>query len=399
MKDKIYFHIDVNSAFLSWTAVDLLKKGEPLDIRNIPAAIAGDPKRRSGIILAKSISAKKCGVSTGETIQSALKKCNNLKIYSPNYKLYVENSRNMRKILENYSPAIEQFSIDEFFIEYVPLLGSYMEVAVKIKDEIENTLHFTVNIGISTNKILAKMASDFEKPNKIHTLFKDEIEEKMWPLPIEELFMCGKQSSSKLRSIGIDTIGKLVKANPEVLKYHLKSRADMLISFANGTYNSKINNKQQNKCYSNSVTTKIDLDDLDDINAVLLNVSELVSKRLRADNLKAKTIAVDYKLNTFQSYSHSVSVSIPTSSTIEIYNIVCKLFKEAWNKIPVRLLGISLSNLENESNLQIDLFNLEKEKQDKLDDTIDKITKSFPKNIKIGRASSIFSENKCREKE
>ena len=397
MNEKIYFHIDVNSAFLSWTAVELLKEDSSLDIRTIASAIAGDPTNRTGIILAKSLPAKKFNIITGETNSSALKKCPQLKLYPPNYKNYVLQSRAMGQILENYSPDIEQYSIDEYFIEYVPLLGTYMEVAKKIQNDIYNTLGFTVNIGISTNKILAKMASDFEKPNKIHTLFLSEIETKMWPLPIEELFMCGKASSTKLRMLGIDTIGKLAHSNIELLRFHLKSKADMLVSFANGTYVSSIKSKEHNKCFSNSITTKTDLDNLEDINAVLLSVSEYVSKRLRKEGFKAKTIAVDYKLNTFQSYSHCKSFNIPISTTKEIYDIAIKLFEESWNKVPVRLLGISLTHLENEENLQTDLFNMDNIKQDSLDCTIDKINSTLKGNIKIGRASALFSENKCRK--
>ena len=260
-------------------------------------------------------------------------------------------------------------------------------------------LGFTVNIGISTNKILAKMASDFEKPNKIHTLFPNEIENKMWPLPIEELFMCGRQTSTKLRTLGINTIGKLANGNLDILRFHFKSRADMLVSFANGTYKSEIKTKEQNKGYSNSITTKVDLDDFEDINAVLLSVAETVGQRLRMHDMKAKTISVDYKLNTFQCFSHAKSFSIPISTTKEIYDVVVRLFEESWNKVPVRLLGISLTNLQGEENLQTDLFNLEKVKQDSLDNTIDKITNSFAQNIKIGRASAVFSDNRCRRKE
>ncbi|MEG2711428.1 MAG: DNA polymerase IV [Clostridia bacterium] len=398
-KDKIFFHVDVNSAFLSWTAVEHLKNGEKEDIRNIPSAIGGDPKKRTGIILAKSTSAKKLGVVTGEPLNMALKKCPSLKIYPPDFEVYVRSSMAMGKILENYSPNLEQFSVDEYFMEYVPILGSYMDVARSIQKEIFEKIGVTVNIGISTNKILAKMASDFEKPNKIHTLFLDELETKMWPLPIEELFMCGRQTSAKLRTIGINTIGKLANANLDLLTYHFKSRGSILRSYANGTYVAEIKEREKNKCYSNSVTTKMDLDDLVSINAVLLNVSETVSRRLRKHDAKVKTVAVDVKLNTFQTYSRATTLSKEVSTTKEIYDVAIKLFKDSWDGRPVRLLGISLSNLVYDENLQTDLFNLQNVKQDNLDHAIDKLMNSFNKDFKICRASSLFASDHCSGKE
>ena len=191
-EERIIFHIDVNSAFLSWENCYRMQiLGEERDIRNIPSAIGGDIEKRKGVILAKSISAKKCGIKTGEPIVSALAKCPELLVLQPHFDVYVRYSRAFINILKEYTPLVEQYSIDEAFMDMTGtqgLHGDLIETAYKIKERIYDELGFTVNIGVSTNKLLAKMASDFEKPNKVHTLFKSEIAKKMWPLPVGELF-------------------------------------------------------------------------------------------------------------------------------------------------------------------------------------------------------------------
>ncbi len=386
---KLIFHIDANSAFLSWSAVEILKENSDLDIRNIPSIIAGDPENRRGIVLAKSTLAKEKNVITGETIQSALTKCPELQIFRPNYEVYKKYSKQMGEILLNYSPNIEQYSIDEYFIEYVPLLGPYLDVAKNIQDEIYNKLGFTVNIGISTNKVLAKMASDFEKPNKIHTLFLEEIETKLWPLPIENLFLCGNKSSKKLRKIGIDTIGKLAKSDESLITYHLKSQGKILHNYANGIDDSIIEKRDKNKYHSNSVTTSKDIDDLETAYKILLAIAENVSNKLRESKCKAHTITIQVKLNTFQTFTHCKSLSIPTNLTKEIYEISCELLCNYWDLTPIRLLGISLSNLVEDENLQLDFFSMDLIKQSNIDNSIDNILNKFGKDINISRGSTI----------
>ena len=196
--ERIILHIDVNNAFLSWTAVKLLKEGYKTDIREIPSVIAGDEDTRHGIVLAKSPVAKKMGIKTAETLYQARKKCPNLQTFQADRKYYKEMSNKMFEYISKFSPTIEKFSIDECFVDLTGthyLYNNIIELAYKIKDEIYKKFGFTVNIGIANNKLCAKMASDFEKPNKVHTLFNNEIPSKMWPLPIEELFMVGKKTN------------------------------------------------------------------------------------------------------------------------------------------------------------------------------------------------------------
>ena len=229
---SIVFHIDVNSAFLSWEAVyRLAHKGGKLDLREIASAVGGDITLRHGIILAKSIPAKVYGIKTGESIPEAKKKCPNLVLVPPNYGLYEQCSAAFMEILREYSDVVEQYSIDEAFVDMSTschLFGTLEQTAVQIKDRIREKLGFTVNIGISTNKLLAKMASDFQKPDRMHTLYPEEIKEKMWPLPVSDLFFVGRATATKLLSMGIRTIGELADADPVWLKKMLKKQGEIL---------------------------------------------------------------------------------------------------------------------------------------------------------------------------
>lgn len=396
INSKIFLHIDANSAFLSWTACEILKKDKNLDIRNIASAIAGDPLNRHGIILAKSTLAKKCNVVTGETIQSALSKCKDLKIYKPDYNVYKKYSNEMGKILMKYSANIEQYSIDEYFIEYVPLYGDYLEVAKKIQNEIYTSLGFTVNIGISDKKVLAKMASDFEKPNRIHTLFKEEIKQKLWPLPIESLFLCGKKTSNKLRSIGIDTIGKLANSDVSLITFHLKSQGKLLHDYANGIDESCIEKREKNKCLSNSVTTPEDITTLEHAFKTLLSLTENLTTRLRDNKCKAHTITLQIKLNNFETSSHSKTFSIATNSTKEIYNVSKDLLVKNWNGLPIRLLGVTLSNLIEDTDIQLDFFSEKTNKELQVNNSIDNLLKKYGNSLKITRCSNLIS-NKNNE--
>ena len=266
MPRKIIFHIDVNSAFLSWEAAYRIRHlGGSLDLRTIPSAVGGDISRRHGIILARSIPAKKYGVQTGEPVTDAVRKCPELKLVPPNYGLYEKNSKAFMEILKKYTDKIEQYSIDEAFMDMTGttlLFGSPVIAATSIKDEIKRTLGFTVNVGISDKKLLAKMASDFKKPDLVHTLFTEDIQKKMWPLPVRDLFFVGSASEKKLHSIGIRTIGDLANADPAALKAVLKKHGEIIRNFANGQDVSFVESEPaDNKVYGYSTTIAFDVTD------------------------------------------------------------------------------------------------------------------------------------------
>ena len=282
MNNRIIFHIDVNSAFLSWSAVYRLGKGENIDFREVPSVVGGDEKDRRGVVLAKSVPAKKYGIITGEPIISAKRKCAELMIIPPTFSVYSQYSSFMLELLQEYTPKIEKFSIDECFLD---LTGEkeYMKLAYIIKERIKKELGFTVNIGISNNKLLAKMASDFQKPDKIHTLFPKEIKDKMWPLPVEELYMVGKATVPKLHNMNIRTIGDLANCDVNILKYKLKSYGYMLWNNANGIDNSKVEDRTSDdiKTVGNSTTTRFDVKDRDTAHRIILSLCETTALRLR----------------------------------------------------------------------------------------------------------------------
>lgn len=383
----IIFHIDVNSAYLSWTAVEKLKNGSKIDLREIPCIIGGDQKSRHGVVLAKSIPAKKYGIRTGEPVANAFRKCSGLIMEPPNHKMYSIYSRKLMDFLYTYTPDIEQVSVDECYMDFTGISGRYtssVEAALEIKNAVYEKFGFTVNVGISSNKLLAKVASDFEKPNKIHTLFPQEIQLKMWPLPVSELYMAGKSSVEVLKKLEIRTIGQLAKTDPHILELHLKSHGRTLWEFANGIGDMKVHSEESAaKGIGNSTTLSEDARTEEEAKEVLLWLSESVGKRLRKAEQKAGMVSVEIKYHDFRTFSHQKQFMRATNSDQMIYENACELFKELWNGQPVRLLGIRTSKLVEESapeQLTIFDMQLEKpkdEKQKKLDKALDDIRKRF----------------------
>lgn len=389
---QIIFHIDVNSAFLSWTALEQLKNGSEVDLRTIPAIIGGDQQSRHGVVLAKSVPAKKYGIVTGEPVVNALRKCPELTMAPPNHKMYHECSKKlMQFLMKHYTDEIEQVSVDECYMDFTGIAHRYpspVAAAFEIKDAVYKEFGFTVNVGISVNHLLAKMASDFEKPNKVHTLFPEEIPLKMWPLPVSELYMAGRSSVEVLHKLEIRTIGELAKADPKLLELHLKSHGRTLWEFANGIDGSKvIRERVESKGIGNSTTLPKDAMTEEEAKKVLLWLAESVAGRLRKEKMKAKMVSVEIRYSTFQNVSHQKQLSRATNTDKMIYETACELFRELWNGQPIRLLGIRSSKLvdENEPE-QMSIFDFQEmleqetpkdEKHQKLDKALDQIRKKY----------------------
>jgi DNA polymerase-4 len=376
--DRVIFHIDVNSAFLSWEAVYRLKiLGEETDLREIASVVGGDEKKRHGIVLAKSIPAKKYGIQTGESLAEARKKCPNLTIVPPQHDLYKQCSELFIQLLREYTPCVEQYSIDEAYMDMsgtLSLHGSPVVVANAIKDRIYREFGFTVNIGVSSNKLLAKMASDFKKPNLVHTLFPDEIEKKMWLLPVSELFFVGRATSKKLFAMGIKSIGDLAKADSNILKAHLKKHGEIIHNFANGVDDSVVLTETiANKGYGNSTTVPFDVTDRDTALTILLSLSEMVGARLRKDHVYIRVIAVSIVDCEFHHVSHQMTLLEPTNLTNEIHAAACQLFGELWNGEPLRNFGVHTSRIEEQgASRQLNLFELGlKNETDQVKETVD----------------------------
>lgn len=408
MKERIIFHIDVNNAFLSWTAVDLLKNGYQQDIRKIPAIIAGDEEKRRGIVLAKSPIAKKFGVKTAETIYQAKKKCPSLQIFPPNFRIYYQQSKNLVNYLKQYTPIMEQYSIDECFLDMTGtsyLYNNYIELAYKIKNDIKKMYGFTVNIGIGNNKLCAKMASDFEKPDKVHTLFQNEIKDKLWPLDVGDLFMCGRKSKEVLNSMNIYTIKDLAHADEKQLERHFKSQAKYLKEAAWGVDYSKVeerSSKNQSISISISETLPFDMSDEEKIKEILFRQTQEVTRELRLKKLYVKTVAVIYKSKDFTSYSAQTKLSNPTDDTKEIYTKVIEVFEESFKKEPIRLIGVRLADLKSTKEKQLSLFEINNEDSNNNDEsiqkTMDKINEKFGKSLVAPASLKIIGASNSKHK-
>ncbi|MCK8061178.1 MULTISPECIES: DNA polymerase IV [unclassified Fusibacter] len=388
-EDRIVMHIDVNSAYLSWEAIHRLENGSTIDLREIPSVVGGDPKTRRGIVLAKSIPAKRYKIQTGETIHVAFQKCPILTIVKPSYGLYMKCSNAMKSVLEEYVPTLQRFSIDEFFIELTDckkLYGDPVEFAHTLKDAIKTRLGFTVNVGVSTNKLLAKVASDFEKPDNVHTLYPHEIEKKMWPLPVGDLYMVGRSTVPKLHEIGIYTIGDLASIDRDFIRFKLKKHGLMIYDFAHGIEDSALRGAQNEsiKGLGNSTTIRYDVTQKEDAYMVLLSLTEMVCMRLREENLLAGLVSVSIRSHDLSRYSHQHKLSFQTDVTSVVFEEVKRLFDASWQGEAIRHLGVRLSNFKPKDFYQyslLDPVNIEMRRA--LDQTIDDI------RLKYGNKSLI----------
>ena len=394
--DKIIMHIDVNNAFLSWTATKMVKEGKK-DLRKTYAIIGGDEKQRSGIVLAKSPLAKRKGIVTGETIYNAKKKCPYLEVYPPEFSYYKKMSNALFSLISKYTPDLEKMSIDECFIDYTPIMHIYgdpLKFAYNLKNEVKNTLGFTVNVGIANNKLCAKMASDFSKPDKVHTLFKTEIKTKMWPLPIDELFGVGKKTAIKLKNLNINTVEELALTDKNKLKPIFKNMTDDLINSAWGRGSDIVESSiEPPKGIGNETTLNHNIFSKEELHQYLLALSENVTIRLRKQNKYASVVVVTLKDKYFKRFSHQKKLVNATNITEEIYETAKEVLDEMKVDDGIRLIGVRLDGLKDEVNHQVSLFeNLEEREETKnLDKTIDNLKEKY--GFKIIKKASLINDN------
>ena len=391
MAERVIFHVDANSAFLSWSAAYRVKVlGEETDLRDVPSAVAGDKASRHSIILAKSIPAKKYGIQTGEPLFQAMEKCPELVVIPPDYELYVQASRHFVDMLREFSPAVEQYSIDEAWVDMTGtqrLWGTPRLAAELMRRRINEELGFTVNIGISSNKLLAKMAGDFEKPNKVHTLFPEEMTEKFFPLPVRDLFLVGAATEKKLQTLGIYTIGDLASADVRVVKKRLGKQGELLWHFANGRNADAVTPEPaENKSYGNATTTSHDVVTSEEAYQVLLSLCETVATRLRKDGKCGSCVSIHLRTNEFRHFSHQCVLHGATNITTDIFEASCRLFDEAWDGItPLRQLGVQVTRLSGEPYQQFDFFSglspVQFERKLRLDETVDALRDKYGEDI------------------
>lgn len=383
MKENIYYHVDVNSAFLSWSAVKEKLNGSVVDYRDIPSVVGGDQEKRHGIVLAKSTPAKKYKIQTGEPLTDALRKCPDLAILQPDYDLYVGCSRALIQILSDVSPDIEQYSIDEAWVNMTGMEGLYgspVIMAEQLKNRIFEELGFSVNIGVSRNKLLAKMASELRKPNFVHSLFTWEIKQKMWPLPVRELFYVGGRTEKKLHKLGIQTIGDLANSDVNVLKAHMKKHGEIIHRYANGgELEPFIASDAPNKGYGNSVTVPFDVTDRNTAHQVLLSLCETIGTRLRVDKVKISCVSVSIRTFDFQQAGQQAQLFSPTNTTEEIFRAACNVFDKFWDgRTSIRQVGVHTTKVNNSTARQYNLFDMDKyDRIEKLDEAVDNIRERY----------------------
>ena len=391
MADRVIFHVDANSAFISWSAAYRVKVlGETEDLREIPSVVAGARESRHSIILAKSTPAKKYGIQTGEPLFQALEKCPNLAVVEPDYELYVQASRHFVSLLRQFSPVVEQYSLDEAWVDMTGterLWGPPRLAAEQMRRRVWEEVGFTVNVGISSNKLLAKMAGDFEKPNKVHTLFPEEVERKFWPLPVRDLFLVGAATERKLKLLGIYTIGDLAHADVKVLKKRLGKHGETIWHFANGRNADAVTPEPaENKGYGNSTTTARDVTSREEAHQVILSLCETIGMRLRRDGKCGGCVTVHLRTNEFQHFSHQAVLGGATNMTGEIFEAACRIFDEAWDAVtPLRQLGVQVTRLSGEPYRQFDFFSgispQQFEKKLRLDETVDALRDKYGEDV------------------
>ena len=334
---RVIFHIDVNSAFLSWIAIKILAEGGS-DIRLVPAVVSGDPSDRRSIVTAASIPAKKLGIKTAMPVSMALRLCPDLVIVRGDWTWYKRCSGAFMDICRSYSPVLQKFSIDECFIDmtFRVYRKDPAEVACRLKDEVREKLGFTVNVGVGSNKLLAKMASDFEKPDKVHTLWAEEVPEKMWPLPVGDLLWVEKRTREKLTGHGIRTIGDLAKVQVKALTTIVgKTFAAQLHEHANGRDDKPVETEvQEAKSISAEHTFARDI----------VNPSELDREMFN-------------KFADFSVAQKQCQLPQPTDITALVLNEARRLLSEVWDgSAPIRQVGIGVSKFTRETAVQMSLF-------------------------------------------
>ncbi|MBQ0145296.1 MAG: DNA polymerase IV [Bacteroidales bacterium] len=359
-KGRVIFHIDVNSAFVSWSAVKIMAEGGE-DIRLIPSVVSGDPSDRRSIVSAKSIPCKKYGINTAEPVSMALRKCPGLVIVRGDWEWYSKCSSNFIAICRTYSPTLEQFSIDECFLDMTERLQGRdpVKVANELRKDVSSLLGFTVNVGVGSNKLLAKMASDFEKPDKVHTLWDTEVKEKMWPLPVRDLLWVGKKTEERLVASGVDTIGKLATLGTLSLGNIVGSNAAaQLHMHANGIDDSPVETEtQEAKSCSAERTFSKDISDPRLLDRELFKVAVEVAHRIRLDSFKAGGVSVFVKTKDFEVHSRQHATETPTDVTALILNEARRMIPSIWDGVtPLRQVGLGVFKLTHEENHQLSLF-------------------------------------------
>lgn len=374
--EKCILHVDCNKFYAS---VECLYRPE---IRNKPVAVGGDPESRHGIILTKNEIASKYGLAVGEPLWKARQKCPDLIVVPPNYPLYLRFSSLTRKIYEDYSEYIEPFGLDECWLDVTGCEKCGAEIAEEIRNRIKFELGITVSVGVSFNKIFAKLGSDYKKPDAVTVIDKNNYKNVVWDLPCNDLLMVGRSTQNKLLSKGINTIGDIANTDLKVMKSLLGKNGEMLYYYANGEDFSPVKHKDEIrdvKSVGNSTTTPRDLVNDDDVKVVFRVLCESVATRLREQGLKGRTVTISVRDKDLSWFTRQIKMKSNTDIAIEILEYSMHLFKNnyKWDK-PIRSLGVSVSDFDVVFE-QFDFLNTveNREKQEKIETVVDMLRKRF----------------------
>lgn len=349
-----------------------------------PAAVAGDPKYRSGIILAANYEARKFGVKVTMTVNEAVKLCPNLVLVKPDHNYYEKCSKQVFELLYEYTPILEINSIDEAWMDVTnskKLFGSPIDIAINIQNRLKDEMGLWCSIGVSENKFLAKMASEIKKPLGITQLYKSDIEENLWPMPVRNLYGIGKATSEKLNSYGIKTIGDLAGCELNYLVKKFGKYGLYLYYRSKGVDDDPVAAvDSKNLSCGRMETLAHDITDIRDAKKVIAILTESIARTIRAKQLGGSVVSIQIKYNTFKMINRQMRIE-QTNLTKDIYNAACVLLENNWDEDkPVRLLGVTISSLNN-NDMQLSLDSEVKDKEQKLENTIDKINDKYGQDI------------------
>lgn len=381
MGKRVILHSDINACY---AAIEHLHRPE---LNGKPLAVGGDPQARHGIVLTADYIAKRYGVKTGMALWQAKQVCPELNIVSPRMDLYLRFSRMAHEIYGEYTDLQEPYGVDESWLDVTAsssLKGDGYKIAKEISNRIKSELGITVSIGVSFNKIFAKLGSDYKKPDAITTMYEDEFKSKAWALPVSDLLYVGRSTNQKLARFGIKTIGELAQTDEHLLMSQLGKMGGILWAFANGYDDSPVKMEHTHapiKSIGNSTTTPRDLENDEDVKIVLYILAESVAARLRDNGFKCRVVEISVRDNELYSFTRQHKIDHATNITGEIATEAYRIFKENYNwRKPIRSVGVRGADLVNDNYWeQMDLFSSveQREKQMKMDDAVDTIRRRF----------------------
>ena len=383
--ERIILHCDINNCYAS------IECAENPALRGKPVAVCGDVEERHGIVLAKSLEAKAYGVQTGETVWKAKTKCPNLSIVRPHFDLYMKYPKAVRDIYYRFTDQIESFGIDECWLDVTgstKLFGSGIEIANKIRSAVSAELGITISVGVSFNKVFAKLASDLKKPDAVTCIEKKLFKKIVWPLPVSDLIGVGRRTAKTLNSLYIKTIGDLAKEPPEHLQKILGKCGLLLWKYANGLENSPVTDcdfSSPVKSIGHGITTPSNLKHNNEVWHVIFALSETIGKKLRSNRLAASGIQISVRDSEFKTHEFQCMLPAPTQSSLAVSRQAFCLFskKYAWThdirSVSVRAINLVPYGTPYQLDLWGDAFKMNK--VEKIEDTMDKLQERFGSKI------------------